>query len=402
MDSTITRTEIELTRHNVTPAKFLSYVRCTLARKGIRDMSSDLDPKYFAAGNDLNFHYHDDPSRPCAEELSRSKPYDVQTYVRNWNGDTYNEIVEFEFDDEKTGTGYYYLLNITGNPDPEGPAPVDHDGATESAPATDTTTNTTEGGKTMNTTTKATSTTPKKARKNAPKANEPRPEFIEKVKAAFNDAKARLDAGEEMHVHFSEGNSKTHMPSLDLLPLLTCHGRCRELCGKVPAGKYLPPCYAARIANRLPDAMRNYAENTVLAIFRPEQYWQEVRTKMRCCRFMRLFVSGDMIIRGYFDRLCEALEENPHLEMQGFSKCYEIVNRRIEKYGALPKNLHLLLSGWYDYQAINPHRLPESRVFDETLPEGWLTCGGNCANCACVGLGCWKAATGDIVGLKKH
>lgn len=241
-------------------------------------------------------------------------------------------------------------------------------------------------------------TTKKAARK--PATN--RPPFIEKVKDALRDAKSRLDAGEEMHVHFSEGNSKTHMPSLDLLPLVTCHGRCRELCGKTPEGKYLPPCYAARIANRLPDAMRNYAENTALALYRPAQYWQEVNDKMKSCRFMRLFVSGDMIIAGYLENLCKALENNPHVDMQGFTKCYETVNRYIAEHGSLPKNLHLLMSGWYEQQAINPHNLPESRVYETDLPDGWLSCGGNCANCACVGLGCWKASAGDIVGLKKH
>ena len=243
-------------------------------------------------------------------------------------------------------------------------------------------------------------TTAKKATRKAATAT--RPAFIEKVKAALRDAKTRLDAGEEMHVHFSEGNSKTHMPSLDLLPLITCHGRCRELCGKVKTGGYLPPCYAARIANRFPDVMKNYAENTALALYRPEQYWKEVNERMQSCRFMRLFVSGDAIIAGYFERLCSALENNPHVEMQGISKCYEVVNRYIDAHGALPKNLHLLLSGWNEMHPDNPHNLPESMVYDDTLPDGWLSCGGNCANCACVGLGCWKASAGDVVGLKKH
>lgn len=233
-------------------------------------------------------------------------------------------------------------------------------------------------------------------------SKKPAAPITEKIRAAFEDAKKRLEAGEEMHVHFSEGNSKTHMPSIDLLPLFTCHGRCRATCGNIKPGKCLPDCYACRIVNRLPDTMRNYAENTVLAIFRPEQYWQEVDKKMKISRYMRLFVSGDAVINGYFSRLCDALENNPHVEMQGFSKCYEVVNREIEKRGSLPKNLHLLLSGWNEMQPINPHNLPTTNIYTEERPENWLTCGGDCSNCACVGLGCWKAAAGDIVGFKKH
>ena len=224
----------------------------------------------------------------------------------------------------------------------------------------------------------------------------------EKIRKAFEEAKERLFAGEEMHVHFSEGNSKTNMPSVDLLPLFTCHGRCRETCGKIENGKALPICYACAIANRFPVVMRNYAENTVLAIYRPSQYWEEVSKKMRTCRFIRLFTSGDMIINGYFDNLCKALADNPHCEMQGFTKCYEIVNRYIDKNGKLPDNLHLLFSGWFDMLPDNPHGLPESRIYVGELPEGWLSCGGNCAECSCIGLGCWKATAGDIVGLKKH
>ena len=224
----------------------------------------------------------------------------------------------------------------------------------------------------------------------------------ERCLIAFNEAKSRLFAGQKMHVHFSDGNTKTHIPSIDLLPHVTCHGRCRELCGKVAPGKKCAPCYADKIVSRFPDAMRNYAENTVLAIYRPDQYWQEVREKMFTCGFMRLFVSGDMIIAGYFENLCNALLDNPHCEIQGFTKCYEIVNRYIKENGNLPENLHLLFSGWYEYKAINPYNLPESRVYDYELPEGWLSCGGNCSSCACVGLGCWKAAAGDVVGLKRH
>lgn len=225
----------------------------------------------------------------------------------------------------------------------------------------------------------------------------------EKIRAAFNAARARLEAGEEMHVYFSEGNSKTHIPSIDLLPLFTCHGRCRTMCGEIRDGKKLPDCYAAKIANRFPDVLRHYAENTVLAIYRPQQYWQEVRAKMQLSRYMRLFVSGDMIIRGYFHELCAALDDVPTCEMQGFSKCYEIVNRETDaRGGSLPKNLHLLLSGWNETTPINPYNLPTTNVYTDERPENWLSCGGNCANCICVGLGCWKAGPGDVVGFKKH
>lgn len=103
--------ELEITRHNVSPAEFLSYVRAQLKKKGMRDLSSDLDLDYFRRGNDLNFYYHDDPEKPCKAEKSVSLPYEMQTFVLNWDGTRYNEICEFSFDNGKTGCGYYYLLS---------------------------------------------------------------------------------------------------------------------------------------------------------------------------------------------------------------------------------------------------------------------------------------------------
>lgn len=111
MENMKTIVEVELTRRGVTPAQFLAYVRSTLKKKGVIEYASDLDLDYFRKGNDLNFDYYNDPDKPCKSEKSVSKPYEMQTYILNWSGSCYNEICEFTFDDEKTGTGYYYLLN---------------------------------------------------------------------------------------------------------------------------------------------------------------------------------------------------------------------------------------------------------------------------------------------------
>ena len=103
--------QLELQRSNVTPSQFLSYVKQQLKRRKMRDLASDLDLNYFKAGNDLNFDYRNDPSKPCKAERSVSKPYEMQTYILHWDGSCYNEICEFEFDDDKKGHGYYFLMN---------------------------------------------------------------------------------------------------------------------------------------------------------------------------------------------------------------------------------------------------------------------------------------------------
>ena len=42
-----------------------------------------------------------------------TKPYEWQTCTIAKDGNAFNEICEFTFDDEKTGHGYYYLLYRT-------------------------------------------------------------------------------------------------------------------------------------------------------------------------------------------------------------------------------------------------------------------------------------------------
>lgn len=97
---------IEIQRHNVTPAQFLAYVRRRLKATGGDAFCGCLDLDYFAAGSEPNY----DTTRDGVHCISRSKPYDMQTYISE-GGRLYNEICEFEFDDEKTGHGYYYLID---------------------------------------------------------------------------------------------------------------------------------------------------------------------------------------------------------------------------------------------------------------------------------------------------
>ena len=106
------REELEAMRTNVTPAQFAAYVRSQIRKHNFKWISAgDIDFEYWKTGGDLEFNYHDDPEKPCKAEKSVSKPYEMQTYVMNWDGTVYNMIMEFNFWDEKTGSGYFYYLN---------------------------------------------------------------------------------------------------------------------------------------------------------------------------------------------------------------------------------------------------------------------------------------------------
>ena len=130
---TETTFEIEITRHNVTAAQFLAYVRARVDAKGGRMCRSDLDLDYFKRGDDLNYDtkHKGDPDLEGIHEKSVSKPYEMQTYIRYPSGATYNEICEWN-----DGTGYYYLVNIVAIPEAEDINTTD--GGNDNAPSEDT------------------------------------------------------------------------------------------------------------------------------------------------------------------------------------------------------------------------------------------------------------------------
>ena len=104
--------EIELERHNVTPAQFLAYLRSQQKKHG--EMASDFDLDMFRRDGGWNSYYSNAlPSeKPCESEICKDKPYEKQTYVKWFNGAAYNEIIEFQFETETTGYGYYYTVQI--------------------------------------------------------------------------------------------------------------------------------------------------------------------------------------------------------------------------------------------------------------------------------------------------
>lgn len=117
---TTTDIEIEIQRNNVTPAQFLAYVRSRVDAKGGKWYRSDLDLAWFKRGDDrwnCDYSFGLPGEKGAASERIIDRPYEKQTYIMHFDGSVYNEIVEFDFWDEKTGFGYYYLVNKTAAPE---------------------------------------------------------------------------------------------------------------------------------------------------------------------------------------------------------------------------------------------------------------------------------------------
>lgn len=108
--------QLELTRHGVTPAQFLAYVR-QMCKK--HEIPFEMSARDFANGQTWGNGYHMDShytggtpeTRPCFAEICKAKPYDHQTYFKGFDGCVFNEIIEFQFDDDRTGFGYFYTIS---------------------------------------------------------------------------------------------------------------------------------------------------------------------------------------------------------------------------------------------------------------------------------------------------
>lgn len=220
---------------------------------------------------------------------------------------------------------------------------------------------------------------------------------LDKFRTALKFYVMQVLAGDALQVSISDRNNKMGaVASVSLLPYFSCHARCQKSCG----GK----CYAAKLANLRKSVRNAYARNTALAIYKPQEYWRQVRAAAAAFKYFRFHVSGDILNARYFAEMVKTAQELPGTEFLAFTKKYEIVNEWIDEHGALPKNLRILFSGWSNLTPDNPHGLPETTVYkhDGDFNPVWKSCGGNCFNCACSGLGCWNAVAGDIIAFKEH
>lgn len=225
---------------------------------------------------------------------------------------------------------------------------------------------------------------------------------LEKLRHYYYAALSLFDTDRKYHaLSVSAANSKMGaVASVSLPPFLTCPACCKCTCGV--------KCYAAKLALLRPVVAAAWSRNLALLQRDPVSYWQQVDSAIKAVRFFRFHVSGDIVNAAYFENMVNAARNNPHAEILAFTKQYSIVNNWIAANGgsasAIPSNLHILFSGWTNLQPVNLYNLPETNVYtcDADFDDNWLTCGGNCFNCACRGVGCWQARPGDTIAFRMH
>jgi hypothetical protein len=199
------------------------------------------------------------------------------------------------------------------------------------------------------------------------------------------------------NVKISAGNAKLgSIPSVSLPAGVTCRKDCE--CFK--------KCYAQKLERMRPSVRNAYQHNLALLQKSPDIYWREVEASIMMSRFFRFHVSGDIPDNVYFAHMIEVAERNSHCEILCFTKKYDIVNEYLEFGGKIPKNLHIVFSGWVGLEMDNPYLLPEAHV---RYKDGTTTakptakeCGGNCTECLLTEGGCWSLQSGEQVVFNEH
>lgn len=197
-------------------------------------------------------------------------------------------------------------------------------------------------------------------------------------------------------VSISKGNIKMGaISSVSLPSIVTCRN-C----------KCIDKCYANKIERLRPSVRNAYARNLTILREDPTTYWREVEAAIMTSRFFRFHVSGDIPNPEYLSKMLEIASRNQHCEILCFTKRYEYVNDAIEAGAEIPKNLHLIFSGWPGLEMKNPHRLPEAHVMFRTgittARADATPCGGNCTECACTDSGCWALRPGEQIVFNEH
>lgn len=199
-------------------------------------------------------------------------------------------------------------------------------------------------------------------------------------------------------ISISSGNAKMgKIPSVSLPPIITCSKVACATCGK--------KCYAKKICRYSKEAKAAYSRNLSILIKNNDVFWDDVNRALKASRFFRFNVSGDIYNKDYFEKLCEVVSNNKNCEVLIFTKKYDIVNDYL-KNKKIPKNLHVLFSGWVGITIDNPFKLPEAHVLfkngETTAKDGAIFCSGNCFECAINNGGCWSLKKGQQVIFREH
>ena len=196
----------------------------------------------------------------------------------------------------------------------------------------------------------------------------------------------------------TNGNTKlsANVPNINLPAGITC--RTDAPCFK--------QCYAKRGHFMYKNIQKCYKENLDHYIQDSGGYFNDIIKQIKqplvIYRYVRWHSSGDIVDYDYLLGMVWVAKRCKSVNFLAFTKKYELVNKYLDDGGVLPKNLHIVFSGWDSKWTFdNPHNLPVALVRfkdDQRDFSKCKQCNGKCYEC----VGCWKLKKGETVVFDKH
>ena len=196
----------------------------------------------------------------------------------------------------------------------------------------------------------------------------------------------------------TNGNSKlsASIPSINLPAGITCRSDapCARGCYAKKgnfAYKNIQQCYQENLKHYLDDKW-GYFEDIIAQLNKPLVIY----------KYVRWHSSGDIVDAPYLCGMVRVAQACKSINFLCFTKKYELVNWFIKNNGELPKNLHIVFSGWdADWKFENPYNLPVSLVRFKNDTRDFSKC-KQCNNKCYECLECWKLKKGQTVVFDKH
>lgn len=196
----------------------------------------------------------------------------------------------------------------------------------------------------------------------------------------------------------TNGNTKlsASIPSINLPAGITCRtdAPCFKQC-YAKRGRFMykniQKCYKANLDHYIRDA-NGYFDDII----------KQIKQPLVIYKYVRWHSSGDIIDYNYLDGMCRVAEACKQVNFLCFTKKYELINKWILFGYKIPKNLHIVFSGWDEsWKFDNPYNFPVALVRFKNDTRDFSKCkqcSGKCYEC----VACWKLKKGQTVVFDKH
>ena len=203
-----------------------------------------------------------------------------------------------------------------------------------------------------------------------------------------------------MKISLTNSKLGDKIPSLNL----PVEGTCR---GDAPCKK--SGCYALKGNWVYPNVKAALQENLKEFFENPDKFFDDIINWINngdvSYKFFRWFSSGDIVSYKFLKGMVKVANACPQTKFLCFTKKFSIVNAYLEMFEELPKNLHVVFSGWdKDFKVDNPFNLPTTYINfkdkskNADIPEYAIPCTGSCKSCKA----CWSLEKGQSVYFNQH